>query len=339
MAPGNSHVNLDSDDDDNDVQEVYTPPPHTDFPNCTADALREAISIWLEVFKPALSKPDNYTAHHDHLLDGFQLLSHLAHGLGEMGGSILAHVGPVMKDMYFRGWDRDLHQDPLVKAYKAWKNGRDVRDFEPGAGAGPRGRKRPERKQPARAGEWLAPLVAAESAAERPIKGKGKQKEAAPVKKATGKASTPSGATKRASSSKPPATSAAGKKDKTSFDSSADEEELALNNPPCIRCAEQDVACTAKEPAPPKKQGGKPVIFHSCGPCGLAKAKCSLVPAPAGSRKGAKSDAKAAEEGSDEGASVRAPRPRKKTPAMTVVPAGGPGELGKFRVPLHGIRN
>jgi hypothetical protein len=186
--------------------------------------------------------------------------------------------------------------------------------------------------------------VAAESAAEKPTKGKGKQKETAPAKKATAtaKATTPSGATKRASSSKPTATSAAGKKEKekaTSIESSADEEELALNNPPCIRCAEQDVACTAKEPAPPKKQGGKPVIFHSCGPCGIAKAKCSLVPAPAGSRKGAKSDAKVAEEGSDEGASVRAPRPRKKTPAMTVVPAGGPGELGKFFVLLHGNRN
>jgi len=97
---------------------------------------------------------------------------------------------------------------------------------------------------------------------------------------------------------------------------SEDEDDLRpVNESPCTRCAKVSVVCKIQDLVPSKKAGGKPIIIHVCGPCGKAKAKCSLVPPPAGVRKSTRkvseevvSEGEAAGGGEGPSKAPRAPR-------------------------------
>jgi hypothetical protein len=353
-------LDLDSENDDHDDDiimdddDAYTPPHHSDFPHCTAEAVKEGIKIWLSEFKDALHIPDNYWKHHDNLTDGFQVLSHIANRLDVAKGTIIEHVIPVMKDMYFRGWDQKIHQNGLVTAYKLCRKGMNSVDWAPPAGVPPRGRVRAERLMPPVRGRWLTPLEEAEKVAEKQKKGKAKQVDG-PEGKGTKKgaaavrATPPAPKTPRTSAAaagdKAPATGRSANRKKSSetiVDSDADDDDdtQLVNSPPCTRCqGDASLLCTVQPALPSKRVGGKPVTIHVCGPCAKSKNKCSLVPPPAGGRRTPKADAKVEDVVSvvsDEGGigagessvkAARAPRARRK-PAPTVVPAGGPGELG-----------
>ena len=352
MAPTLTRINLDSDSDNDEVEiedGPFTPPLAKDFPKCTPEVLAKGLEVWLEEFKQALSLPDQYGEHHDHLTDGFQLLSLLAHRLDVAKGTVIEHITPMMKDMYYRGWQPKIHTKPLIAAYKRWRKSKPVENWAAPANAGTRGSTRAPRTTVARAGEWLTFLYVAEGAVERTPKGKGKANEVAKKggKKGSSDGSAPAVTTKLAASAggggntstaTVPKTPGRGKKvEKSSVmvEDSEDEDDLRpVNESPCTRCAEVSAVCKIQDPVPSKKAGGKPIIIHVCGPCGKAKAKCSLVPPPAGVRKSARkvseevvSEGEAAGGGEGPSKAPRAPRARKKS-ATTPVPAGGPGELG-----------
>ena len=335
MAPPTTHTTLDS---DNDEQAPYVPPTAQHFPNCTAHALDEALDIWRVEFKAALKVPTTYADHHDHLTDGFQLLSQLSHRLNVVEGKITEHLTPVMKDMYFRGWKQEIHRQALIDGYQAWRNGLVPVEFTPPAGQriGP---KRARRRKVAVPGNWLGPLEDAEKLAAN-AKGKGKEEgEKAKKKTPRGSGGTVAGTSAATATIAPtPAITPAratstGRGSKTVIKSSAtvddtddEEEDIELvNDPPCGRCRDLSYVCTVQEPAPPKKAGGKPVVLYSCAPCGKSKNKCSLVPPPAGGRKSRKISEEVSDGGQSTSKAARAPRVRKK-PSMMVVPAGGPGE-------------
>ena len=357
MDPTTDRINLDTDTDDDELMlkdEPYTPPQQSDFPNCTPQDVAKGVEIWVQEFKQALSLKVGYEEHHDHITDGFQLLSRLAYGMGAAKGTIIEHIMPIMKDMYFRGWKPALHSKSLIAAYRRWNKSKPVEEWEPPVDAGPRGSVRAARIKAPRPGNWLAPLNAAEEEAEKRVKGKGKAKEV--EKKGTKKTtreSAPAASSKRGSMAGVevvlPKTPAPGRGKKgvsrptvDSEDDADDEVPRPVNATPCVRCAEMSLVCTIQDPAPSRKVGGKPVVIHVCGPCAKAKAKCSAVPPPAGVRKGRKVSEEAVSDGEVAGATdapstsktPRVPRPRKKN-ATTPVPAGGPGELGKS-VP-HGL--
>jgi len=335
MAPQTTHLSIDS---DNDAHTPYAPPKGAAFPNCTEEALDTAWEIWRLEFKAAMRNPPTYGNHHDHLTDGYQLLSLLGNKIGAVEGRLPEYLTPIMKDMYFRGWKQDLHLRPLLEAYKAYRNGLEPAKWAPPADAGPIGGGRARRRKIAEPGKWLGPLQDAEDAA-KAAKGKGKEEGEKPKKKtARGSSGGVAGTSAAVRVTPTPAITPAGapstgrggktiKSSATVDDSDDDDEDVELvNDPPCGRCRDSGYSCTVQEPPPPKKAGGKPIVVHSCAPCTKSKHKCSLVPPAAGGRKSRKVSK---EVGSDDGQStskaVRAPRVRKK-PAMTVVPAGGPGE-------------
>jgi hypothetical protein len=342
-------INLDSETDDDELMledEPYTPPQQSDFPNCTPPVVAQGVEIWLAEFKQALSLKVGYEEHHDHLTDGFQLLSRLAYGMGAAKGTIIEHIMPMMKDMYFRGWEPTIHCKPLRAAYRRWSKSMPVEDWEVPAGAGPRGSVRAARTKAPRPGKWLAPLNAAEEEAEKRLRGKGKAKEVEKKEsKKKSRDSAPAASSKRGSTAGveavPPKTPAPGRGKKVvsrpTVDSGDDDEvPRPVNATPCDRCAEMSLVCTIQDPVPSKRPGGKPIVVHVCGPCKESKAKCSMVPPPAGVRKGRKVSEEVVSDGEVAGATdapstsktPRAPRPRKKN-TTTPVPAGGPGELGK----------
>ena len=145
-APAPTHLDLDNDsggsvmmDDDDDD---YIPPTADAYPRATVEAVQAALTIWVREFKSALSFPDDYSEHHDHLTDGFQVLSRLANKLGASEGTIIKHITPVMKDMYYRGWKQSMHQEPLANAYRAHRRGDEPEDWTPPTSAPPRGIRR-----------------------------------------------------------------------------------------------------------------------------------------------------------------------------------------------------
>ena len=189
MAPAPTRLNLDSDTDSSivmdDNDDEYTPPGPSAYPNATAEAVQAGLDIWLDAWKTALKRPDNYGEQHDHLTDGFQLLSRLANNLRASEGTIIQYITPIMKDMYYRGWLQKIHQGLLVTAYRAYRHREEAEDWNPPDDAGPRGPRHAQRLKAAMPGKWLKPLDV-EKEAERATKGKGKQKqsvEAKPTKK------------------------------------------------------------------------------------------------------------------------------------------------------------
>jgi len=204
MAPTLTRINLDSNSDDGEVKiedEPFTPLAK-DFPKCMPEVVAKGLEVWLEEFKQALSLPDQYGEHHDHLTDGFQLLSLLAHHLDVAKGTIIEHITPMMKDMYYRGWQPKIHTKPLIAAYKRWRKSKPVENWAAPANTGARGSTRVPRTKVAMAGEWLTFLYVAEGAVERTPKGKGKANEVAKKggKKGSSDGSAPAVTTKLAAS-------------------------------------------------------------------------------------------------------------------------------------------
>ena len=353
MAPAPTYLNLDSDNDGSlamDDDDEYTPPTADAYPNATVEAVHAGLSIWLDAWKAALKRPDNYWQQHDNLTNGFQLLSRLANHLGVSEGTIVEYITPVMKDMYYRGWSQKIHQSPLVTAYRAYRHDEEPEDWHPADSDGPRGTRRAPRLKAATPGDWLKPLDALE--VEKAKKGKGKQKqsvEVKPTKKGAATtaviATTP--APKHASNAGPAPTAKDAHKEKTAgrgkkttkpaTDSSNGDDD-AVNDPPCTRCAaDSSLVCTIQPPAPPKKAGGKAVVLHVCGPCGKSKNKCSLVPPPAAAKGRAKSEArtndKTIEDGpAGEGGISKATGRGKRKPTTVMVAAGAPGQQRKSSV-------
>ena len=179
MVDINNFPLSDEEDDEvmDDISNELAPSTTLDYPHCSLDDVLEAMRIWTAEFVASLPKPQEYARVHEHLSQGFELLSELIDPFNHREPLIFDHLLPIFVDASHRGYMYAVHYAGLAKALRRWTEGIKPKPWTRPAELPPITNARAPLEYKVYQGKWEEPLIAAEKRVQESaaVKGKGKE--------------------------------------------------------------------------------------------------------------------------------------------------------------------